>query len=170
MRRASHLVGCDAMSFGWVLPDIQRIIVKLNTTDKGTMILGKISNYLPNDMVLSPEDGICSSTAVRSTSKLARHIQWTCSNQITGTTHAQWDKAIQGKYCRWRQSSRTFLHLGLVYTVEAGYYNRRCYQSVIVIKVSGPKTLHLKSIKSKPFIIINFSVIVIKLQIIRVHI
>jgi len=40
----------------------------------------------------------------------------------------------------------------------------------IVIKISGPKTFHLKSIKNKPFIIINLSVIVIKLQIIRVHI
>jgi len=39
----------------------------------------------------------------------------------------------------------------------------------IVIKISGPKTLHLKSIKNKPFIIIILSVIVIKLQIIRVH-
>jgi hypothetical protein len=38
-----------------------------------------------------------------------------------------------------------------------------CYQN------SGPKTLHLKSIKNKPFIIINISVIFIKLQIIRVH-
>jgi hypothetical protein len=57
-----------------------------------------------------------------------------------------------------------------VNTVEAAYYNRGCYQSAIVIKISGPKTLHLKSIKNKPFIIINLSVIVIKLQIIRVHI
>ena len=53
----------------------------------------------------------------------------------------------------------------LVYTVEAAYYNRGCYQSAIVIKISGSKTLHLKSIKNKPFIIINLSVIVIKLQI-----
>jgi hypothetical protein len=56
------------------------------------------------------------------------------------------------------------------YTVEAAYYNRGCYQSVIVIKISGPITIHLKPIKHKPFIIINLSVIVIKLQIIRVHI
>ena len=56
-------------------------------------------------------------------------------------------------------------------TVEAAYYNRRkCYQSAIVIKISGPKTLHFKSIKNKPFLIIILSVIVIKLQIIRVHI
>jgi hypothetical protein len=55
-------------------------------------------------------------------------------------------------------------------TVEAVYYNRGCYQLAIVIKISGPKTLHLKSIKNKPFIMINVSVIVIKLQIIRVHI
>jgi hypothetical protein len=55
-------------------------------------------------------------------------------------------------------------------TVEAAYYNRRCYQLAIVIKISGPKTLHLKTIKNKPFILINLSVIVIKLQIIRVHI
>jgi hypothetical protein len=54
--------------------------------------------------------------------------------------------------------------------VEAAYYNHGCYQSVTVIKISGPKTLHLKSIKNKLFIIINFSVIVIKLQIIPVHI
>ena len=33
------------------------------------------------------------------------------------------------------------------------------------MKISGPKTLHLKSFKNKPFIIINLSVIVIKLQI-----
>jgi hypothetical protein len=47
--------------------------------------------------------------------------------------------------------------------VEAAYYNRvQCYQSAIVIKINGPKTLHLKSIKNKPFIIINISVIVIK--------
>jgi hypothetical protein len=39
-----------------------------------------------------------------------------------------------------------------------------------VIKKSGPKTLHLKSIKNKPFIIVNLSIIIIKLQIIRVHI
>jgi hypothetical protein len=39
-----------------------------------------------------------------------------------------------------------------------------------LIKISDPKTLLLKSIKNKPFIIINLSVIVIKLQIIRVHI
>jgi hypothetical protein len=64
-------------------------------------------------------------------------------------------------------------------TVEAVYYNRGCYQSAIVIKISGPKSLHLKSIKNKSFIdinlsvifiIINISVIVIKLQIIPVHI
>jgi hypothetical protein len=55
--------------------------------------------------------------------------------------------------------------------VDATYYNRgQCYQSAIVIKIHGPKTLHLKSIKNKPFIIINLSVIVIKLQIIRVYI
>jgi hypothetical protein len=54
-------------------------------------------------------------------------------------------------------------------TMEAAYYNRGCYQSAIVIKISGPKTLHLKSIKHMPFIIINLSVIVIKLQIIRVY-
>jgi hypothetical protein len=60
-----------------------------------------------------------------------------------------------------------FLWIG---TMAAAYYNRGCYQSVIVIKISGPKTLHLKSIKNKPFTIINLSVIVIKLQIIRVHI
>ena len=54
--------------------------------------------------------------------------------------------------------------------VEAAYYNCRCYQSAIVIKISGPKTLHLKSIKNNPFIIISLSVIVIKLQIIRVYI
>jgi hypothetical protein len=42
--------------------------------------------------------------------------------------------------------------------------------SAIVIKISGPKTLHLKSFKNKPFIIINLFVIVIKLQIIQVHI
>jgi hypothetical protein len=29
-------------------------------------------------------------------------------------------------------------------TVEAAYYNHGCYQSAIVIKISGPKTLHLK--------------------------
>jgi len=40
----------------------------------------------------------------------------------------------------------------------------------VVIKMSDPKTLHLKSIKNKLFIIINLSVIVIKLQIIRVYI
>jgi len=56
-------------------------------------------------------------------------------------------------------------------TVEAAYYNRGwCYQSAIVINSSGPKTLHLKSIKNKPFILINLSVIFIKLQIIPVHI
>jgi hypothetical protein len=55
-------------------------------------------------------------------------------------------------------------------TVEGAYYNHGCYQSAIVIKISGPKTLHLKSIKNKPFIIINLSVIVIKLQIIGVYI
>jgi hypothetical protein len=56
-------------------------------------------------------------------------------------------------------------------TVEATYYDRGlCYQSAIVIKISGPKTLHLKSIKNEPFIIINLSVIVIKLQTIRVNI
>jgi hypothetical protein len=55
-------------------------------------------------------------------------------------------------------------------TVEAAHYNCGCYQSAIVITISGPKTLHLKSIKNKPFIIINLLVIVIKLQIIRVHI
>jgi len=59
--------------------------------------------------------------------------------------------------------------LGLPNTVEAAYYNRGCYPSAI-IKISGPKTLHLKSFKNKPFIVINISVIVIKLQIIRVHI
>jgi hypothetical protein len=65
-----------------------------------------------------------------------------------------------------RQETAQFLN-----TVEAAYYNRGlCYQSAIVIKISGPKTLHLKSIKNKPFIIINLWVIVIKLQIIRVHI
>jgi hypothetical protein len=55
-------------------------------------------------------------------------------------------------------------------TVKAAYYNRGCYQSAIVITISGLKTLHLKSIKNKPFIIINLSIIVIKLQIIPVHI
>jgi hypothetical protein len=60
--------------------------------------------------------------------------------------------------------------LNLNAIVEAAYYNRGCYQSAIVIKISDPKTLHLKSIKNKPFIIINLSVIVIKLQTIRVHI
>jgi hypothetical protein len=40
---------------------------------------------------------------------------------------------------------------------------------LIVIKISGPKTLHLKSIKGKLFIMINLSVTVIKLQIIPVH-
>ena len=41
-------------------------------------------------------------------------------------------------------------------TVETPYCNRgQCYQSAIVIKISGPKTLHLKSIKNKPFIVIN---------------
>jgi len=40
----------------------------------------------------------------------------------------------------------------------------------MVIKISGPKTLNLKSIKNKTFVIINLSVIVIKLQIIRVYI
>jgi hypothetical protein len=60
---------------------------------------------------------------------------------------------------------------GITYTMEAAYYNRgKCYQSASVIKISGPKTLHLKSIKNKPFTIIILSVIVIKLQIIRVHI
>jgi len=54
--------------------------------------------------------------------------------------------------------------------VETAYYNRGYYQSAIVIKIGGPKTLPLKSIKNKPFIIINLSVIVIKLQIIPVHI
>jgi hypothetical protein len=54
-------------------------------------------------------------------------------------------------------------------TVEVAYYNRGCYQSAIVIEVSGPKTLHLKTIKNKPFIINNLLVIFIKLQIIRVH-
>jgi hypothetical protein len=66
-------------------------------------------------------------------------------------------------------SSSSFVPL--TYTVEAAYYNPGgCYQSAIVIKISGPKTHHLKSIKNKPFIITNLSVIVIKLQIIRVHI
>jgi hypothetical protein len=37
-------------------------------------------------------------------------------------------------------------------------------------QISGPKTLHLKSIKNKQFIIINISIIFIILQIIRVHI
>jgi hypothetical protein len=46
-------------------------------------------------------------------------------------------------------------------TVEAAFYNGGCYQSTIVIKISGPKTLHLKSIKDKPFIITNLLVIVI---------
>jgi hypothetical protein len=56
-------------------------------------------------------------------------------------------------------------------TVETAYYNRGlCYQSAIVIKISGPKTLYLKSIKNKPFIIINILVFVIRLQIIQVHI
>jgi hypothetical protein len=55
-------------------------------------------------------------------------------------------------------------------TVEAAYYNRGCCKSAIVIKISSPKTLHLKSIKNKPFIINSLSVIVIKLQIILVHI
>jgi hypothetical protein len=41
---------------------------------------------------------------------------------------------------------------------------------LLVITISDPKTLHLKSIKNKPFIITNLSVIVIKLKIIRVHI
>jgi hypothetical protein len=41
---------------------------------------------------------------------------------------------------------------------------------LLLSKISGPKTLHLKSIKNKPFIIINPSVIVIKLKIIWVHI
>jgi hypothetical protein len=40
-----------------------------------------------------------------------------------------------------------------------------CYQNQW-----SPKTLNLKSIKNKQFIIINISVIVIKLQIIPVHI
>jgi hypothetical protein len=51
-------------------------------------------------------------------------------------------------------------------TVQAAYYNRgKYYQSAIVIKISGLKIPHLKSIKNKPFIIINLSVIVIKVQI-----
>jgi hypothetical protein len=54
-----------------------------------------------------------------------------------------------------------------VNTLEAAYNNGgQCYQSAIFIKISGPKTLHLKSIKNKTFIVINLSVIVIKLQII----
>jgi hypothetical protein len=40
------------------------------------------------------------------------------------------------------------------------------YHSAIVIKIIGPRTLHLKAIKNKTFIIISLSVIVIKLQII----
>jgi hypothetical protein len=51
------------------------------------------------------------------------------------------------------------------YTVEAAYYiTDNVISLLLLIKISGPKTLHLKSIKTKPCIIINLSVIVIKLQ------
>ena len=74
-----------------------------------------------------------------------------------------------GAWCITRQSWKAVVTVTL-YTVEAAYYNRGCYQSAIVIKIGGSKTRHLKSIKNNPFIIINLSVIVIKLQIIRVRI
>jgi hypothetical protein len=71
-----------------------------------------------------------------------------------------------------RTAWRAFF-VGKKYGCSKGYPQRNAAHMgsiSIVIKSIGPKTLDLKSIKNNPFIIIDLSVIVIKLQTIRVHI